>query len=69
MIFLLLITRFDRPDPASPYVLKMYTSHYLYPFIIEAGGGLSTTLPIPFDPGTQYGMSVPGPFVQGSTNC
>jgi hypothetical protein len=52
----LLIRRFDRPDPAAPYVLKIYTSLYLYPFIIDAGSGLSTTLPIPFGPGTQYGM-------------
>ncbi|KAG8903516.1 hypothetical protein FRB99_003172 [Tulasnella sp. 403] len=42
------------PDPVAPYYLQIYTSHYVFPFLVPAGSGLSTNFTVPFAPGTQY---------------
>jgi len=42
------------PNPTAPYVLQIYTSTFIYPFIIPAGSGLSFDWAVPFAPGTQY---------------
>ncbi|KAF9458733.1 hypothetical protein BDZ94DRAFT_1291870 [Collybia nuda] len=42
------------PNPTAPYYLQVYTSTFVFPFIIEAGSGLSFDWAVPFTPGTQY---------------
>lgn len=44
----------EGPAPAPPYYLQVYTSTYLYPFIILAGSDSSFDWAVPFAPGTQY---------------
>ncbi|KAF8221766.1 hypothetical protein L208DRAFT_1326161 [Tricholoma matsutake] len=42
------------PNPTAPYSLQVYTSSFLFPFIIDAGSGLSFNWSVPFAPGTVY---------------
>ena len=51
----LIFIRNKSPDPAAPYIIKLYTSMYFNSFIVDAGSALSYSLPVPFDPGSQYG--------------
>ncbi|KAJ7693687.1 hypothetical protein B0H17DRAFT_1159447 [Mycena rosella] len=42
------------PDPTAPYLLQVYTSAFVFPFIVDAGSGLSFDWAVPFGPGTLY---------------
>ncbi|KAJ7814153.1 hypothetical protein B0H14DRAFT_3090175 [Mycena olivaceomarginata] len=42
------------PDPAAPYYLQIYTSAFVFPFVVSAGSGLSFDWEVPFGPGTLY---------------
>ncbi|KAJ7101016.1 hypothetical protein C8R43DRAFT_245819 [Mycena crocata] len=42
------------PDPTAPYFLQIYTSAFVFPFIVSAGSGLSFDWEVPFGPGTLY---------------
>ncbi|KAJ6519441.1 hypothetical protein C8R45DRAFT_951505 [Mycena sanguinolenta] len=42
------------PDPVAPYSLQIYTSAFVFPFIVSAGSGLSFDWEVPFGPGTLY---------------
>ncbi|KIK71398.1 hypothetical protein GYMLUDRAFT_977208 [Collybiopsis luxurians FD-317 M1] len=42
------------PDPVAPYYLSIYTSAYVFPFVVAAGSGLSFDFTVPFGPGTSY---------------
>ncbi|KAF7367217.1 hypothetical protein MSAN_00783500 [Mycena sanguinolenta] len=42
------------PDPVAPYYLQIYTSAFVFPFIVSAGSGLSFDWEVPFGPGTLY---------------
>ncbi|GLB36506.1 hypothetical protein LshimejAT787_0307940 [Lyophyllum shimeji] len=42
------------PDPTAPYLLHIYTSAFVFPFIIAAGSGPTFDWAVPFPPGTQY---------------
>ncbi|KAJ7456628.1 hypothetical protein FB451DRAFT_1143328 [Mycena latifolia] len=42
------------PDPTAPYFLQIYTSAFVFPFIVSAGSGLSFDWAVPFGPGTLY---------------
>ncbi|KAF8898495.1 hypothetical protein BD779DRAFT_1484242 [Infundibulicybe gibba] len=42
------------PSPVAPYYLQVYTSTFVFPFIVAAGSGLSFDWAVPFAPGTQY---------------
>ncbi|KAJ6574736.1 hypothetical protein B0H19DRAFT_610412 [Mycena capillaripes] len=42
------------PDPVAPYFLQIYTSAFVFPFIVSAGSGLSFDWEVPFGPGTLY---------------
>ncbi|KAJ7225900.1 hypothetical protein GGX14DRAFT_349309 [Mycena pura] len=42
------------PDPTAPYYLQIYTSAFVFPFIVDAGSGLSFDWQVPFGPGTIY---------------
>ncbi|KAJ7169510.1 hypothetical protein C8R46DRAFT_1089023 [Mycena filopes] len=42
------------PDPTAPYFLQIYTSAFVFPFIVAAGSGLSFDWEVPFGPGTIY---------------
>ncbi|KAK7064558.1 hypothetical protein R3P38DRAFT_3250140 [Favolaschia claudopus] len=44
------------PDPVAPYFLQIYTSAFVFPFIVSAGSGLSFDWAVPFAPGTLYQM-------------
>ncbi|KAF7339977.1 hypothetical protein MVEN_01915400 [Mycena venus] len=43
-----------RPDPVAPYFLQIYTSAFVFPFIVSVGSGLSFDWEVPFNPGTLY---------------
>jgi hypothetical protein len=40
------------PNPVAPYLLQVYTSAQIVPFIIPAGNGLTFDWAVPFNPGT-----------------
>ncbi|KAJ7770824.1 hypothetical protein DFH07DRAFT_805379 [Mycena maculata] len=42
------------PNPTAPYYLQVYTSAFVFPFIVSAGSGLSFDWEVPFGPGTLY---------------
>ncbi|KAJ7785927.1 hypothetical protein B0H16DRAFT_1488517 [Mycena metata] len=42
------------PDPTAPYFLQIYTSAFVFPFVVDAGSGLSFDWQVPFGPGTIY---------------
>jgi len=42
------------PNPTAPYSLQIYTSAFVFPFIVAAGSGLSFDWQVPFGPGTLY---------------
>nr|GAT43689.1 predicted protein [Mycena chlorophos] len=42
------------PDPVAPYFLQIYTSAFVFPFIVGAGDGLDFDWQVPFGPGTSY---------------
>ncbi|KAF5336834.1 hypothetical protein D9611_003450 [Ephemerocybe angulata] len=42
------------PNPVPPYYLQVYTSLFLVPMIIPAGGNLNYDWAVPFPPGTIY---------------
>ncbi|KAF9023415.1 hypothetical protein BDZ89DRAFT_1162746 [Hymenopellis radicata] len=42
------------PSPSAPYYLQIYTSAFVFPFVVEAGNGLSFDWEVPFAPGTLY---------------
>ncbi|KAF8656382.1 hypothetical protein AX16_002568 [Volvariella volvacea WC 439] len=42
------------PSPKAPYYLQIYTSTFVFPFVIDAGEGLTFDWAVPFAPGTQY---------------
>ncbi|KAF8877596.1 hypothetical protein CPB85DRAFT_1343597 [Mucidula mucida] len=42
------------PNPSAPYFLQIYTSAFVFPFIVEAGSSLSFDWQVPFGPGTIY---------------
>ncbi|KAJ3801146.1 hypothetical protein GGU11DRAFT_276427 [Lentinula aff. detonsa] len=42
------------PNPVAPYYLQIYTSAYVYPFIVAAGSNLNFDFAVPFGPGTLY---------------
>ncbi|KAH8835852.1 hypothetical protein DL96DRAFT_1702808 [Flagelloscypha sp. PMI_526] len=42
------------PDPVAPYYLQVYTSNFVFPFVIPAGSGSSFDWQVPFAPGTLY---------------
>ncbi|KAJ7102317.1 hypothetical protein B0H15DRAFT_768478 [Mycena belliarum] len=42
------------PNPVAPYFLQIYTSAFVFPFIVSAGSGLSFDWQVPFHPGTLY---------------
>ncbi|KAJ7139737.1 hypothetical protein C8R44DRAFT_765283 [Mycena epipterygia] len=42
------------PNPTAPYFLQIYTSAFVFPFIVSAGSGLSFDWEVPFGPGTLY---------------
>ncbi|KAF7306586.1 hypothetical protein MIND_00449900 [Mycena indigotica] len=42
------------PNPEAPYFLQVYTSAFVFPFIIPAGSGLSFDWQVPFSAGTLY---------------
>ncbi|RDB29691.1 hypothetical protein Hypma_015152 [Hypsizygus marmoreus] len=42
------------PNPTAPYYLQVYTSTFVFPFVVAAGTGLSFDWSVPFAPGTQY---------------
>ncbi|KAF9033740.1 hypothetical protein BDZ89DRAFT_1062835 [Hymenopellis radicata] len=44
------------PNPSAPYFLQIYTSAFVFPFIVEAGSSLSFDWQVPFGPGTIYQM-------------
>ncbi|KAF8213484.1 hypothetical protein K438DRAFT_1804061 [Mycena galopus ATCC 62051] len=41
-------------NPVAPYYLQIYTSAFVFPFIVSAGSGLSFDWEVPFGPGTLY---------------
>ncbi|KAF9066059.1 hypothetical protein BDP27DRAFT_1424207 [Rhodocollybia butyracea] len=42
------------PNPVAPYFLQIYTSAYVFPFVVAAGSDLSFDFTVPFGPGTLY---------------
>ncbi|KAJ4476612.1 hypothetical protein J3R30DRAFT_3487786 [Lentinula aciculospora] len=42
------------PNPVAPYYLQIYTSAFVYPFIVSAGSNLNFDFAVPFGPGTLY---------------
>ncbi|KAJ3881221.1 hypothetical protein F5051DRAFT_397862 [Lentinula edodes] len=42
------------PNPVAPYYLQIYTSAFVYPFIVSAGSNLNFNFAVPFGPGTLY---------------
>ncbi|KIY67429.1 hypothetical protein CYLTODRAFT_397114 [Cylindrobasidium torrendii FP15055 ss-10] len=42
------------PNPVAPYYLQIYTSAFVFPFVVSAGSGLSFDWQVPFGPGTLY---------------
>ncbi|KAJ3718427.1 hypothetical protein C8R42DRAFT_723778 [Lentinula raphanica] len=42
------------PNPVAPYYLQIYTSAYVYPFVVAAGSNLNFDFAVPFGPGTLY---------------
>ncbi|KAL0950688.1 hypothetical protein HGRIS_007466 [Hohenbuehelia grisea] len=42
------------PSGVAPYTLQVFTSAYVFPFIIDAGDGPSFDWLVPFAPGTQF---------------
>ncbi|KAJ7462769.1 hypothetical protein B0H11DRAFT_2160032 [Mycena galericulata] len=42
------------PNPTAPYYLQIYTSAFVFPFVVSAGSGLSFDWEVPFGPGTLY---------------
>ncbi|KAG7441460.1 uncharacterized protein BT62DRAFT_974606 [Guyanagaster necrorhizus] len=42
------------PSPSAPYFLQIYTSAFVFPFIIPAGSGTTFDWEVPFGPGTLY---------------
>ncbi|KAK0465235.1 uncharacterized protein EV420DRAFT_1513490 [Desarmillaria tabescens] len=43
-----------RPSPTAPYYLQIYTSAFVFPFVVAAGDGLSFDWQVPFAPGTLF---------------
>ncbi|KAJ7630590.1 hypothetical protein FB45DRAFT_915959 [Roridomyces roridus] len=41
-------------SPVAPYYLQIYTSAFVFPFVVPAGNGLSFDWEVPFGPGTLY---------------
>ncbi|SJL09039.1 uncharacterized protein ARMOST_12415 [Armillaria ostoyae] len=42
------------PSPSAPYFLQVYTSAFVFPFIISAGSDVTFDWEVPFGPGTLY---------------
>ncbi|TFK76740.1 hypothetical protein BDN72DRAFT_890554 [Pluteus cervinus] len=42
------------PSPTAPYFIQIYTSAFVFPFVIPAGTGLSFDWAVPFAPGTLF---------------
>ncbi|KAL1740574.1 hypothetical protein HDZ31DRAFT_67809 [Schizophyllum fasciatum] len=42
------------PSATAPYFLQIYSSYYVFPFIVDAGSGSSFDFDIPFPPSTLY---------------
>ncbi|KAK0198515.1 hypothetical protein F5146DRAFT_1019958 [Armillaria mellea] len=42
------------PSPTAPYYLQIYTSAFVFPFVVAAGESLSFDWQVPFAPGTLY---------------
>ncbi|KAK0208419.1 hypothetical protein DFS33DRAFT_442978 [Desarmillaria ectypa] len=42
------------PSPTAPYYLQIYTSAFVFPFVVAAGDGLSFDWQVPFAPGSLY---------------
>ncbi|KAK0451416.1 uncharacterized protein EV420DRAFT_1646166 [Desarmillaria tabescens] len=42
------------PSPSAPYFLQVYTSAFVFPFIIPAGSDVTFDWEVPFGPGTLY---------------
>ncbi|KAI9512324.1 hypothetical protein F5148DRAFT_1164029 [Russula earlei] len=42
------------PNPTSPYFLQIFTSTFIVPITVPAGGGTSFDFAVPWIPGTQY---------------
>ncbi|KAJ6575520.1 hypothetical protein B0H10DRAFT_2104051 [Mycena sp. CBHHK59/15] len=42
------------PDPTAPYFLQIYTSAFVFPFVVSVGSSLSFDWQVPFGPGTLY---------------
>ncbi|KAK7468625.1 hypothetical protein VKT23_003129 [Stygiomarasmius scandens] len=42
------------PSPVAPYLLQIYTSAFVFPFIVDAGSSLNFDWQVPFGPGTLY---------------
>ncbi|KAL1709093.1 hypothetical protein EV121DRAFT_195744 [Schizophyllum commune] len=42
------------PSATAPYFLQIYSSYYIFPFIVDAGSGSSFDFEIPFPPSTLY---------------
>lgn len=42
------------PSPSAPYFLQVYTSAFVFPFIISAGSDVTFDWQVPFGPGTLY---------------
>ncbi|KAI0252649.1 hypothetical protein BJV78DRAFT_327636 [Lactifluus subvellereus] len=41
-------------DPVSPYHLQIFTSTFIFPFVVPAGNGPTFDFQVPWIPGTQY---------------
>ncbi|THV06094.1 hypothetical protein K435DRAFT_712148 [Dendrothele bispora CBS 962.96] len=42
------------PSPVAPYLLQIYTSAFVFPFLVDAGSSLNFDWQVPFGPGTLY---------------